>query len=183
MVFLGKFKFLLKAIGSDPLGGNNIVRSIYLIGFALIYFMVSTLIVSKIHDDINVALGAVPIFFGLTLVIFIFCHLGIKREHMNSLLGDLHDIVEKSMKIEFLSNSNIFPILLSDLIYFSGARLKLNTAIYARAEQRNNFATKIILKGLVPIPIAFLSPFVLAAYHWCLGKYTIDSWFFLYPVW
>lgn len=61
--------------------------------------------------------------------------------------------------------------------------MELNKAIYVRAEQRNDFASKIILVGLASIPIAFLSPFVLAAYHWCLGKFTIDSWFFLYPVW
>lgn len=28
-----------------------------------------------------------------------------------------------------------------------------------------------------------LLAFPLAAYHWLMGTYTIDSWFFFFPVW
>lgn len=110
MIFLGKLKFLQKAVGLDPLGGlgTNIVLSIYFIGFAILHFMVSTFIVLNIRNNVNVALSAVPIFFGLTSAIFIFCNLVVKQENVNSLLSDLLDIVEKSTRIVFSSNIQRF---------------------------------------------------------------------------
>lgn len=55
--------------------------------------------------------------------------------------------------------------------------------IYSQAEERMNFATKIVICAQVVFPVMSFCPTVLAACHWCLGRYTIDSWFYYFPVW
>lgn len=56
--------------------------------------------------------------------------------------------------------------------------------LYGWAERKTTFLTDLFI--MVPIPgtiLGALSPSALAAYHWVLGKYTIDSWFLFIPVW
>lgn len=42
---------------------------------------------------------------------------------------------------------------------------------------------KSILIVIFSVPIMYLSPFFLVLFHFCMGKYSIDSWFFYYPIW
>lgn len=59
----------------------------------------------------------------------------------------------------------------------------MNNKMYEKTEG----AFKLFLKSALNfflIPVVWsLSPFIVVAYYWCLGKYTIDSWFFFYSVW
>lgn len=58
-----------------------------------------------------------------------------------------------------------------------------NGMLYGRAAEQANFGTKVILFGLISSVMLSISPFVLVAYHWSLGKYTLNSWIFYYPIW
>lgn len=72
------------------------------------------------------------------------------------------------------------------LIYinFAGMRKdEISKVIYQRAVQKINFAMNIFTKGLFLLVIMHLSPFILVLLHFFMGKYSIDSWFFYYPVW
>lgn len=60
---------------------------------------------------------------------------------------------------------------------------QMSQIVYARAAQRINAAMKIIATVEFPVPFLYLLPFVLVFCHWCLGKYTIDSWFLYYSLW
>lgn len=62
-------------------------------------------------------------------------------------------------------------------------KLNENKAIYAETERKIKFGLDIFSYGMFGTIAACLAPFILVAYHWCLGKYTIDSWFFFSPVW
>lgn len=64
-----------------------------------------------------------------------------------------------------------------------GSRKEENAVIYVGAEQQTSTATTKFIYCLISIPVVSSSPFLVAAYHWCVGKYTIDSWFFFFPVW
>lgn len=58
-----------------------------------------------------------------------------------------------------------------------------NEVIYVGAEQRVSFVTNFIIRASILIPTMSLMPFILAAYNWYTGNYTIHSWFFYFPVW
>lgn len=58
-----------------------------------------------------------------------------------------------------------------------------NKVIYAAADQYISYGTKMIMKGIILFGASYLSPFLVVAFHWCLGKYTIESWFLFFPLW
>lgn len=70
------------------------------------------------------------------------------------------------------------------LLFFirPGMKLHENYTLYAETQQRIQFWVKIGAAIFI-VPVASISPFVLVTFHWCKGKYTLDSWFFFYPVW
>lgn len=67
--------------------------------------------------------------------------------------------------------------------FLTGVETKENEKIYVEAERLSNFVIKIIVYGTFWIPTLTLAPIVLAVHHWCSGKYAIDSWIILFPVW
>lgn len=188
MIVLAKFKFFQHIIGLDPLGGfkNIIVRLIYwIILFScelacLMFFLIN------LHEDMFQSLAALPVVSVFISHLAIYSYLLINRRNLNSLLDELQEIVNESTKIKLCTWNNAncfirFRMILS--VVWIGAKTVENQMIYARAELRINFIMKIIYCGYVPIPIVSLSPFVVAAYDWCMGNYTLDSWFFFMPIW
>lgn len=39
------------------------------------------------------------------------------------------------------------------------------------------------MKGIFSFAVTYLSPFLVVVLHWCLGRYTIESWFLFFPLW
>lgn len=78
-----------------------------------------------------------------------------------------------------------FDTITISIVFFLhiGAKKEGNEIIYIRAEQRISFATKIFIYSSIMTPTSTLAPFILAAYHWFLGKYTINSWILFFPAW
>lgn len=65
---------------------------------------------------------------------------------------------------------------------FPGTKLPGNSTLYVETQRRVRFQTKmfaIIFVSSIPT----MSIFMIVAYDWCMGKYSIDSWHFLFPVW
>lgn len=60
---------------------------------------------------------------------------------------------------------------------------KGNSTIYVEAEKRFSFLTSISIKATCWISAVTVSPFLRAAYDFCMGKYTVKSWDFLLKFW
>lgn len=188
MIVLEKFKFFQNILGLDPRGGlkNIIVRVIYwIILFScelacLMFFLIN------LHEDMFQSMAVMPVVSVFISHVAIYSYLLVNRRNLNSLLDELQEIVNESTKIKLCFGNNANCCIRFRLIVYIcwlGANKVENEMIYTRAELRINFVMKIIYFGYVPIPMVSLSPFVVAAYHWCLGNYTLDSWFFFLPIW
>lgn len=102
MVVLREFKSLQKFIGVSPSCGfgNIVVQVIYWITLFswnltfIFYFLL------KFRNDIYGALGSMPPFVGFTLLLMTYWHLLIGREQFYSLVAELEDIVNESMKLK-----------------------------------------------------------------------------------
>lgn len=55
--------------------------------------------------------------------------------------------------------------------------------IYARTADKLDLIVKRIVIAIFVPAAMYLSPFIKVTFDWCLGRYTIDSWFFYYPIW
>lgn len=181
MAVLREYKLLQKLVGLNPLGGReNIYFRVFHL-FVLCSFDLLALIdfIRKTHGDIDQALAALPTIFGMTLLIANYLHLLVCRERINSLLDDLQNIVIESETqfIICLGYWNWFRLILI------GGRKVVHGRIYIRAEQLSSITAKIIICGILSVQVFTFSPLVLAAYHWCLKKYSLESWFHLYPIW
>lgn len=86
----------------------------------------------------------------------------------------------RSVKMHFF----LFANFIDGLVNFVGIKKDENRIIvYARAGQQITFVMKICIIVAAATAIAQVSPFLLVAYLWCMGKYTLNSWFFCYPIW
>lgn len=183
MIILAKYKLLQKLIGLDPLGAleNIVVRITYWLLLFSTAGLISIFFIVNIHDDIHRAWGALTAIIAFTTVVTTYSHLLIYRDRFYSLLDDLQDIVNESAELKL-----IWPVQKLWVILFQiyiGAEKDDNEVIYVRAEQRVGFVTNSIIRASFLIPTMSLLPFILAAYNWCMGNYTIHSWFFYFPVW
>lgn len=183
MIIFGKYRFLLQMSGLDPHGGrkNVVARIVFSVTFALFILLTSIFFVLHFRRDVGRVMPIVPLYLGFLAIIATYFHLLTNREAFYSLLEDLEDIVHKSMLNVILYRFWIYTLL---YVYFVGMRADdIGERIYANAAQKVEVATKNMTVGLFSIRIMYLSPFLVVFYHWCTGKYTIDSWFFYYPVW
>lgn len=182
MIILAKYKFLQKLIGLDPLGGfeNIVLRFIYWFLLFSTAMLISIFFFLNIHDDIHRAWGALTALIAFTTVVTTYSHLLIYRHRFYSLLDELQDIVNESVELKLIWQLQV----LSDIFkIFIGAMKDDNEVIYLAAEQRVSFVTNFIIRASFLIPTMSLLPFILAAYNWSMGNYTIHSWFFYFPVW
>lgn len=185
MIVLSEFKLLQKLMGLNPLGGveNIAVRicNLYILTSCNLMFVVYLIV--NIHGDIYQVLATLPPICAYTSLIATYMHLLLRRKQFYSLLDELLEIVGESKKRQIVK-SHTSPLQSNCFIWFhKGARNIENETIYARTEQRTNFATKFFIYGALAISISTLCTFILAACHWCLGIYTLDSWIFFYPAW
>lgn len=178
MIVLREFKFLQKLMGLNPGVENIAVRLVYLFVLSSCTLMLSLFSISNFHNDIYGALGVLPTIAGFAVLVVNYLQLLISREPFNSLLNELQNIVNESMKLP-----NGEQLYLIDFPWFIGEEKGKSEKIYVKATQKASFATKIIIYGSLWVPILSISPFLLAAYHWCLGIYTLDSWILFFPVW
>lgn len=189
MFALKEFKWVQKLLGLNSIGGfeNIALQFVSLIMIYSCYLMLSIYFASNIYVNLYDALAALPLLFGYTLISSTYLHLLIYRERFYSLLGDLESLLSESELLPLVFSSNIDKLLytksLNYVIIYIGTQKKENEMIYRRADQENDNLTKYIICGGILICVSPLTPFVLVAYHWFCGKYTLDSWIFLHPVW
>lgn len=185
MIVLSGFKLLQRIIGLSPMGGleNLIVRFIYLFVFFSGVLMFSIYFILNIRDDMYRALATFPLICGYMIHALIYLHLLSGRKHLNSLLNDLQNIVDESKNLKRFQYRNYYAKWMISIKFHTGMKEKENEVNYAKAEQQNSAATNVFMYGSLSIPVLFLSPFALVAYHLCLGKYTLNSWIFLYTAW
>lgn len=188
IVILEKYQILQKKFGLDPHGvrANILTRIIFSISLILSVLLPSIFLLLNFRDNTHLALSTVPPLFGFVATVLNYFHLVINCERIHCLLEQLQHIANESM---FRINCWIFLETDSSGIweviqwFFSGTNLDEDSGvIYTVAEQRITLATKIIMTGVASVP-ATLSPFLLVAFHWYTGKYTIKSWFLFYPIW
>lgn len=99
MAILGNFVFLQKFTGLDPQGGRrNIITRIFCsVLFLLFYLLTSIFIALNYRETIDDALYDVSIMNGNSAFVLSYYYLLINREQFYSLLGDLEDILYKSV--------------------------------------------------------------------------------------
>lgn len=183
MIILQKYRLLERLIGLDAhVGWERIfVRIVYLVSFISFNLMELIFIILNIHDGIDQAIPALAPISGAFPLLACYGHLLINRDRYYYLMNEMQDIVNGSACLCFrhmLKKKLTFTI--ND---FSGVAKGGTGMIYTNAEQRITAATKIALCIQFLVPITSSSPFLLVTYHWCMGIYTIDSWFFWFPVW
>lgn len=67
-------------------------------------------------------------------------------------------------------------------ILSSGKNLAGNNSLYKQTQQQVQFRNKIIAV-IFAVPLLYFFPFVIVAYDWCIGRYSIDSWTLVFPIW
>lgn len=178
MIILEKYRLLETYLGLRPRSGwkTILVQSFHLVTFLAFGLSELILMILNIRDGIDKAAPAMSPFFGVIPAMGCLLHLLVIRERYYSLLEKMQEIVDESMHISNFK-AWCWPLIIL------GMKLKENQIFYTRAEKRNTIATKIAIYVPVVVAISASSPFVLVAYYWFGGKYTIDSWFFFIPLW
>lgn len=67
--------------------------------------------------------------------------------------------------------------------FYAGIKVTVNEAVYTEAEKKIEHSLDTFLRAFIVPIVSSFTPFILVAYHWCMGKYTLDSWFYLFTVW
>lgn len=67
-------------------------------------------------------------------------------------------------------------------LFISG--MHVNFEAYDETDKRIKFFLNLFLYGIiVPIRSIYATPFILVAYHLCVGEYSVNSWITIIPVW
>lgn len=182
MIILEKYKLLEKLIGLNPSGRieNIILRTVYLVILMTFNLMELIYIVVHFREGIDRAAPALAPFSGVFPALANYIYLVMDRQRYYSLLTEMQDFVNESTKS---LNDFVAEQIIDIDIQFLGMGNVESRIIYKQAEQRMNFATRIVVCAQIVFPVMSFSPSILAACHWFLGKYTIDSWFHYFPVW
>lgn len=108
IVIFQRYHFFEKLLGLQPSGGY---KNIYgRIAFPLLLitsiFLPFTFFISNIHEDMDLAMSTLPLFFGHVPVVPIYFHLLVYRKRIYSLLDELQAIVNESMWSRIMIDSN-----------------------------------------------------------------------------
>lgn len=177
MLILKKYRLLERLLGFHPPGGriNICLRIIHLISYISFAWMELSFIILNIRDGIDKVASALAPFCGILPAIACCVHLLIYRERYHCLLNEMQDIVNGSILNSVLSKDQCwYSVIL-------GMKNDENKVFYTHAEQKNTTAAKIAFCSQLVNVFSLFTPFIFVTYHWCVEKYTIDSWFFFYP--
>lgn len=182
MAAVKNYRFLLKLIGLDSLGGcrNYFLRIVFSIALISAILLTTIHLLLEYQSDIVRSLSAFPPICAFVSLAATFWHLAANLGHFLPLVSELLDIVHESGWNEMSIISYSF---LTNKLHFPGKKKSDEIIIYIKAEKRFDSVTKMSINIQVVIAILYFSPFALVAYHWYIGKYTIDSWVIYYPIW
>lgn len=69
------------------------------------------------------------------------------------------------------------------LLSHVGIQVKQNDRLYAETEEKFTYFMKMAIYATTFTSVMNLTPLIWVAYQWCMGTYTLDSWFIIYKMW
>lgn len=183
MLILQTYKFLENVMGLHALHnrGHAIRASLISCSISISILFTFVNLIENV-SDFAVAIESFCIICGYLCLFPVYLHMIFNRVRFELFLDELTAIVNES-NYDLSPAKNVWKRLNSKtklFLFRTGIKVKQVDSLYAATEQKIAYLTKISMAIAASSSTLYLLPFIRVAYHWILGIYTIDSWFFMY---